>query len=293
MDFADILLKRIDGEHELKKPFSALICFSKPKTGIALVKLMIEIVKTKPEKSSIAALNLIDEQQASQIEDEMVYKTQLFSELVEQCEKNRVGVRTFVKKSDDFVNDILATAKELNANLILLGIGNQVLTPDAWQKYVRIKDGEVGETPLKSGGYSLKGVSTLLMRNPVSTGIFIENNFNIPRNIFTPLLHKDDVSVFPYLFQLAQLTHVKVTVWDAIGIIETDAKVQKIYQYILKKTDNRVVLWDNDKKIDSSFINNQDLVIIGITGWDKLIGTSIPWVNTLPSTLIIKEDPKN
>ncbi len=292
MDFADILLKRLDGENELKKPIKALICFSKPKTGVALGKLIVDIVKAKAERSSVTALNLIDEEQAAEIEDEVLYKTQLFSELVDRCEKNKVSIRTFVKKSDDFVNDILAMAKELDCNLILLGIGNQILTPVLWEKYAKIKDSNSEELPQKTGKYGLRGVSTLLMRNPVSTGIFVESNFRSPGQIFTPLLHKDDVSIFPYLFQMAKLPYVKATVWDAIGIIDSDQKVQKIFQYIKKKTDDRVALWDNNKKIDAEFIQKQDLIMIGITGWERLIGSAIPWLNSLPSTLIIKDDSK-
>jgi hypothetical protein len=65
--------------------------------------------------------------------------------------------------------------------------------------------------------------------------------------------------------------------------------MQKLYQYIVKKTDGRVHLWNDDRKIEEDFIRGQDLVIIGVEGWVKLINAPLPWKEVLPSTLIIKD----
>ena len=59
---------------------------------------------------------------------------------------------------------------------------------------------------------------------------------------------------------------------------------------IVKKTDGRVMLWDDDLKIEQDFIQQQDLVIMGIDGWGKLLATALPWTDSLPSTLIIKDN---
>lgn len=46
MEFVDILLKRIEGENELKKSVNALVCFSKVKTGKALGALINKMVRS-------------------------------------------------------------------------------------------------------------------------------------------------------------------------------------------------------------------------------------------------------
>lgn len=295
MDFVDILLKRLDSENELKRPIHALICFSKPETGKALGILANELVKSRTVKPAITALHLIDEEQKRSIENIDAYKNELFADIVAESERNKVTIRTFIKTSDCFAEDILKTSEEQGCNIVLLGIGSKVFNSKLWEKYRKLKgESEISEEIIfehfaPGEARSLRNVSSLLTRNPVASGVFINNGFKEPRNIFVPILDKEDVHIFTYLYQIATKENVSVTVWDAIGITQSNSKVQKLYQYITKKTDNRVKLWNNNKKIGEDFISMQDLIIIGIEAWDKLISAPLSWTSSLPSTLIIKD----
>ncbi|WP_436417755.1 hypothetical protein KCV26_00710 [Petrimonas sulfuriphila] len=295
MEFVDILLKRIEGENELKRPVNALICFSKVKTGKALGALMNKMVRFRPDKSSVTFLNLIDAEQAKHIQDENTYKSELFSDIIQLSEANKLSVRTFVKQSENYVEDILRTADEYNCNLVLLGIGSSVFNSSLWHKYLKLREeNNLPEAALQQldekAASSLNNVSTLLARNKLSTGIFVENNYLDANQLFVPILYKEDAYSFPYFYQMAKNTDVTVTVWDAIGLMESDQKFQKLFQFIAKKTDGRVKLWDNNKKIELNFIQQQDLMIIGFNGWEKLIGSPLSWTHCLPSVLIIKDN---
>jgi len=295
MEFVDILLKRIEGENELKRPVNALICFSKVKTGKALGALMNKMVRFRPDKSSVTLLNLIDAEQAKHIQDENTYKSELFSDIIQLSEANKLSVRTFVKQSENYVEDILRTAEEYNCNLVLLGIGSSVFNSSLWHKYLKLReDNNLPEAALQQldekAASSLNNVSTLLARNKLSTGIFVENNYLDANQLFVPILYKEDAYSFPYFYQMAKNPDVTVTVWDAIGLMESDQKFQKLFQFIAKKTDGRVKLWDNNKKIELNFIQQQDLMIIGFNGWEKLIGSPLSWTHCLPSVLIIKDN---
>lgn len=295
MEFVDILLKRIEGENELKRPVNALICFSKVKTGKALGALMNKMVRFRPDKSSVTLLNLIDAEQAKHIQDENTYKSELFSDIIQLSEANKLSVRTFVKQSENYVEDILRTAEEYNCNLVLLGIGSSVFNSSLWHKYLKLReDNKLPEAVLQQldekAASSLNNVSTLLARNKLSTGIFVENNYLDANQLFVPILYKEDAYSFPYFYQMAKNPDVTVTVWDAIGLMESDQKFQKLFQFIAKKTDGRVKLWDNNKKIELNFIQQQDLMIIGFNGWEKLIGSPLSWTHCLPSVLIIKDN---
>lgn len=295
MEFVDILLKRIEGENELKRPVNALICFSKVKTGKALGALMNKMVRFRPDKSSVTLLNLIDAEQAKHIQDENTYKSELFSDIIQLSEANKLSVRTFVKQSENYVEDILRTADEYNCNLVLLGIGSSVFNSSLWHKYLKLREeNNLPEAALQQldekAASSLNNVSTLLARNKLSTGIFVENNYLDANQLFVPILYKEDAYSFPYFYQIAKNPDVTVTVWDAIGLMESDQKFQKLFQFIAKKTDGRVKLWDNNKKIELNFIQQQDLMIIGFNGWEKLIGSPLSWTHCLPSVLIIKDN---
>ncbi|HBG40317.1 MAG TPA: hypothetical protein DDZ96_03020 [Porphyromonadaceae bacterium] len=294
MDLADNIINKIDLDAELKSPVNALICFSKPQTGNALGILINEILAAKPDKSSITAVHLIDEVQAQHIGDIEVYKNELFSQIIAECEHNHITIRTFIKTSDDFVDDILHIAEEQDCNLLLLGIGSNVFNKNLWKKYMMLKSNPVNSEDYINEQFevkearSLKNVSSLLQRNQNVTAVFIDNGFNGSRKVFIPVLDKEDTYIFPYVYQLSLKPEVSIMIWDAIGILQ-NSSIQKMYQYIVKKSDGRVALWNNNKKIEYEFIRNQDLMIIGIQGWDKLISSALPWTTTLPSTLIIKK----
>lgn len=297
MEFADIIIKRIEGETELKKPVNVLICFSETRIGKALGTLINKMARFKPDKSAITLLNLIDSEQASQIEDENIYKSELFSDIIKLSELNKISIRTFVKQSENYVEDILRTAEEYNCNLILLGIGSTVFNSALWSKYMQLKeDIALNSEEDNSQQFdeqtktSLDNVSTLLTRSKVSTGIFVENNYSDVKNLFVPILNKKDAFAFPYFYQMAKNPDISAMVWDAIGLMENEQKFQKLFQFVTKKTDGRVKLWDNNKKIDLSFIQQQDLMIIGYDGWEKLINSPLSWTHYLPSVLIINDN---
>lgn len=295
MEPADILLKKIANESDLQKPINVLICFANPKTAKALMILAGELIRQNPEKSAVTALHLMDKEEAKKIENFEVYKSELFADFLALGEKTKAQVRTFVKTSENFVDDILITAEEQQSNLILAGIGENVFNTLQWERYKSLKSNpDTTETDIcqhfgKVQARSLHNISSLLSRNPRTTGILSDKGMRDIERVFVPILDPDDVHVFTYIYLVAQKENVKVMIWDAMGLVETHPSVKKLYQFINRKTDGKVYVWDNEKKIDISFIHQQDLVIMGINGWEKLIDSAISWTTSLPSTLIIKE----
>jgi hypothetical protein len=128
-------------------------------------------------------------------------------------------------------------------------------------------------------------------RNPVASGLLLDQGLGSLSKIFVPILCPADVQVLPYvLFRFAEKEPIELMVWDAIGILTSDSKVQKFYQLIGKKIEGKVMQWDGDLKIDRAFIQRQDLVIMGASGWTKLLAAGLPWIDALPSVLILKDN---
>lgn len=297
MDLADLLLNRFNGEAEMKKNNSALICFSTLETGRALCGLAAQIIRSKSEKSSITLLYFIDKTEEIQLQQEMdEYKHTIISDILPADEKEKITLRLFILSSTDYDTEIIRVSEEQKSNLILLGVNNSKFNSNILRKYVQLKnDPRNSDTFIfdqfeENEARNLKSIVDLFNRNMISTGLFIDSGSAVQlRKIFIPILHKCDIHIFTYLYRIAQQEGVKIMIWDAIGIIQSDAKMQKLYQFITKKTEGKIYLWNNDKKIGCDFIKEQDLVIIGTEGWSKLICTPLLWTDCLPSTLIIKE----
>lgn len=303
MDLIDVFMKRVDGDADLKRPINALICFSRPRTGLDLCMLASEMIKSKSVASSIVALHLMKEEEAASIENMEKYKADFFEEIIAICERKGITIRTFAKVSDDFVSDIMETEETYDCNLLLIGFGKQVFSPTLWEKYLNLQDGNIRmmqenashDEVDRKRKKALTDISSLLSRNKQPTGIFVDNDFHDVDRVFIPILDKKDIHIFRFVNRLSFREKTSVIVWDAIGIIDADPRMKKLYQSLHKRTEGRLRLWNIDEKIEYEFIRRQDLIIIGVEGWSKLISSAISWAHSLPSTLIIKdiENKKN
>ncbi|MDD2477282.1 MAG: hypothetical protein PHI32_15395 [Dysgonamonadaceae bacterium] len=291
MALIDKFLKKTLNDQESENPLNILVCFSKPETGKSLCKIANYFMQSKLKNEQIASLHLLEKDEYDKIDNIETFKASLYDGVMQECRKGSAMVRTFVKSSDDFVSEILSTSNELDCNLVLIGIGKTVFTPQLWGTYQKFQaykgSSECSEAPLDT--LSSKGVSSLLERNNKTTGIFIDHNLDTINDIFIPILDKSDIHIFDYIKRLAEKTSAKITIWDAIGIIESVPELKKVFSNMQRSNDERVSLWDNSKKIAYDFIKQQDLIIIGFDGWVKLISSAITWSHSLQSTLIIRK----
>lgn len=288
-------LKKTLVEQESEDPLNILVSFAKPETGTALCKIANYFMNPKIKNEQITSLHLMEKTEYDKIENIEEYKSSLYSEIIEECRKSNALVRTFIKSSDDFVTEILSTSADQNCNLVLIGIGNTVFTPQLWGSYQKFKAYQGAPQTIDSSldKLSYKGVSSLLERNNSTTGIFIDHNLETINQIFIPILDKSDIYIFDYVKRLAEKSIAKITIWDAIGVIDSMPELRKIFQTTQKNMEEKVSLWDNSKKIDYDFIKQQDLVVISFEGWTKLISSAITWSHSLPSTLIIRKKYHN
>lgn len=299
MDFVDILLNRIDGESQQKKPGHALVCFTRLETGKRLNSLASSILLSRADKSSITLMYFIDNKEELMRKEQIeVYQNRILADFIPKGEKSKITMRLFISESGDYLSAIQNMEDEQHVNLLLIGLCPDEINIRTAEKYGQLmSDQPDTETAILSQfgekeTVMLKNVSALLNHNKVPTGIFLDNGLGETTRIFIPVLCKADMHIFAFVYQAAQKENVQIMVWDAVGIIQSEPKMQKLYQFIVKKSDGRVHLWDDNKKIEHDFIRHQDLVIIGFEGWRKLVGAPLPWRNELPSTLIIKE-PSN
>lgn len=291
MALIDKFLKRTLFEQESDPPLNILVCFSKHDTGVALCRVANYLMHSKSKDEQIASLHLLEKEEYDKIENIEEYKASLYDGIIEECRKGTAMVRTFIKPSEDFVGEILSTSEKLNSNLVLVGIGQTVLTPQLWGSYQKFaaNQGAAQDTEDTLDTISHKGVTSLLERNEKTTGIFIDHGLDTIDNVFIPILDKVDIHIFDYIKRLAEKTTAKITLWDAIGVIDSVPDLKKAFYLMQKNAAGSVCMWDNSKKIDYDYIKQQDLVVMGFEGWTKLISSAITWSHSLRSTLIIRK----
>lgn len=296
MEFVDILLKRFDGDSELRKATNALVCFSSPETGKKLAQLTYQMVMTRSEGSSMALLYFINSNQEEITPEEMSrLQSKISSDFMPKSEKEKITLRTFISDEEKHMVQIGKMIEEQGSNLMIRGISSHELSISQVELYSQLRRDPANpvqnilmQFPARESEI-LQELTAMMGDNRIPTALFIDNNMQEAKKIFMPLLCDSDIHLFTYLYHLAQPEGMEIMVWDAIGIIDTEPRIQRVFQYILKKSDGKVHLWNNVRKIEESFIRKQDLIVTGVGGWSRLTNTPLPWKEQLPSLLIIKE----
>jgi hypothetical protein len=279
-------------------PVNQLICFVDTDTGIKLCELSAKLI-SRTHESSITLLQLMNKEQTAGIDNFEKYKNDTFQSTIELCKNRGITIRIFVKISENFLDDIVNMIDEFGYNFRSIGIHRQIIDDSAWPQNMNLQNNE-SPTDWKTSNANdddvvakkndiVEKLSSLLNRVMIMTGIFINKDFEKMNHIFIPLLDNKDIPLFRFVNSFSTKEVSSVITWDAVGIIENNPDLKKMYRDKLRSSDGKFTLWDTNKKIDCNFIEQQDLMIIGLESWCKLIGTALSWFHALPSTLIIKD----
>jgi hypothetical protein len=76
-------------------------------------------------------------------------------------------------------------------------------------------------------------------------------------------------------------------VLDADGSIKNSAEIKETIRIIEHNVPNHIKLL-NQRKLEKEFLQQQDLMIISVDSWKKLVESRSIWLNHTPSLLIIK-----
>lgn len=280
----------------IKASVHALVCFDNIQTAKAMSETAAYLAFSGPENSSITFIHLIDEDvDPGYSVNEDDYQSDAFKSLVAKFDRNKFSVRTFIKKASDYIAEIKKITKEQNFNLLIYGMSNENISPSLCSRLSRLKgDPKISETEIKeqfkpNEWFMMNRATELFNMNPVATYLFINNNIKELNRFFVPILCATDVNLLSNtITRLARKEGAEIMIWDAIGVIEKDQKVQKIYNNLQRINETKVSLWDIDKKIETGFILQQDICVLSVEGWNKLLRTNLPWIEKLPTTLIIK-----
>lgn len=74
---------------------------------------------------------------------------------------------------------------------------------------------------------------------------------------------------------------------DVIGQKRNNREIQEAIRSIEQIAPNHIMMMQ-ERTIKKEFLENQDLMIISLASWKKLIDSQSIWLNNTPSVLIIK-----
>lgn len=154
-------------------------------------------------------------------------------------------------------------------NYLLTKLGNQ----KKWSKMLM--------APLE------EGTRTIVSKSDMPVGIFIDKGLVSMRNIFVPILSEDDIFMGEFMERLAQNSYVRITLWDAIGLVDNSIDFIKSVRAIKAVNPYLFQLWNNNILVDADILNKQDLIFISLNSWIELDDKNPKLMKDAPSTLVM------
>ena len=281
--------------------FKVLISFGNPESGKSLLKLAHSLVKKLNGNASITAMHLAPTNELHHYNVEE-YERESFIPIIEESENLQQKVTTLFKASNNIDSEISEVANKGDYDLLLVGVGQSIFEGSLLGSILgfttkiinpeNILNQVTGKESLFSSSSFDKRTLNILNKSKVPVGFFVNNNFSIPESIFMPIFSEKDIFLIDYAQKLINNSGSQVTLLDVTDIIKKNIELKEKIRAIEQRAPNHInVLSGNvvDKEF-LKFLNSQNLMIISIESWQKLIDSNnSQWLANLPSTLILKE----
>jgi Kef-type K+ transport system membrane component KefB len=277
--------------------YKILVSFSNPESGKTLLKLANGLTKKLNSNASLTALHLspTNELHHYNIEE---YEKEIFDPIIEESQQLNQKVTTIFKASNDINYEVADTANKGDYDLLLVGLSESIFQGSLLGKVLgfttRIINPEkllntvTGKEKLFDNSPFDESTKLILSRTHVPVGILIDKNLTKVDRIFIPIFDVKDAYLVNYAQKLIHNSGAQVVVLDAAGEIKNNSETKEKIRAIEQNAPNHITL-QNQRIIEKTFLQQQDMMIISLASWKKLVETKSVWLSDIPSTLIISE----
>ncbi|MCG2611879.1 cation:proton antiporter [Flavobacterium sp. SM15] len=296
--------KQDDVPQEVKQTskYKILFSFASPQSGRTLLKLANDLTKKLNNNAVLTGMHLtpVDELHHYDTEE---YEKESFKEVVDESEVLNRKITTLFKASTDIDSEIAMVANKGDYDLLLIGLGESIYEGTLLGKLLGfttriINPGKLlntvtgrGENLFDSSPFDDR-TKFILSKTTIPVGILIDKNFSKADRVFIPVFDAKDSVLINYAQKLIHNSGAQIVILDAAGQIKNNAEMKEKIRAIEQNAPNHITL-QNQRVIEKDFLKSQDLMIISIDSWKKLLETKSLWLSDIPSTLIISDKSLN
>jgi Kef-type K+ transport system membrane component KefB len=291
---------------EIPKPpkdiskYKILVSFGTAETGKTLLKLANGLTKKSSNTASLTAMHLSPTNELHHYNLEE-YEKEVFDPIIEESKELNQEVDTLFKASNDINFEIADQANKGEYDLLLVGLSESIFQGSLLGKVLgfttRIINPEkllntvTGKEKLFDNSPFDESTKLILSRAHVPVGILINKDLEKIERIFIPVFDITDTFLLNYAQKLIQNSGAQVVVLDAAGQIQNNFEVKGKINSIEQSAPNHIT-FQNQRIVEKTFLQQQDVMIISLESWKKLVATKSVWLSDIPSTLIISEKKK-
>jgi len=128
----------------------------------------------------------------------------------------------------------------------------------------------------------------ILAHRVVPVGILLDKDLVKTDRVFIPIFDIKDAFLINYAQKLISNSDAQVTIFDANGEVN-NSEIKELIRVIEQNAPNHINLL-KQSIIEKELLLQQDLMIISLESWKRLVEKQAVWLANTPSVLIISED---
>lgn len=276
--------------------YKVLVSFDSPEGGKTLLKLANSFVRQLRGNAMVTAMHVLpsDEIHTFNLEE---YEKENFKPIIAEAETLNQKVTTLFRATTDMDSDISIVANKGEFDLVLIDIGQSIFEGTLLGKILgfttRIINPEsllntfTGKEKLFENSPFDEKTQHILSKTQASVGILVNKEFKGTDRVFVTIFDAADAFLIEFAQKLISSSGSQVTVLDADGSIRNNPQIKEAIRSIEHTAPNHITLM-NERKLEKDFLQEQDLMIISVESWKKLVESRSTWLNNTPSLLIVK-----
>jgi Kef-type K+ transport system membrane component KefB len=277
--------------------YNVLLSFGNSDTGKSLLLLAHSLVKKQNNETSVTAMHLTPSSELNHYNAE-VYEKESFGPIIQESERLNQNVTTLFKATINIESDIIEVANKGNYDLLLIGSGSSIFEGSLLGKVfgfttrivnpTSIINKVTGKEKLFSSTPFEDTTKSVLLNSHIPVGILMDKGKGLTaiNTVFVFMFDEKDAFLLTYAKRLAVNGDVRVQLLDASGSDSVEYK-NKVTA-LSKELPGQVKLL-NHKTLSKESLKNQDLMLVSLDSWSKLVDSQSVFLNDRPATLIIRE----
>jgi len=276
--------------------FKILLSFGNNEKGKSLLKLANSLVKKQKDNSNITTLHLSlsDEVHSYNLQD---YEKETFEPIIEEAKLLNQDITTIFKSTIDIESDIADIASRGEYDLVLVGLGKSIFEGSLLGKILgfttriinpdRLLDKFTGKEGLFANSPFDDRTRLVISKTKKPLGILIDKDLIDIEEVFIPIFGIEDAFLVDYAQKLIYNNDSKVTVLEINDQVKNNFIIENAIT-TLENTYPNAISIISEGEMKAGFLAKQDLMVISLESWKKLVDAQSVWLSTIPSVLIIK-----
>ncbi|APU98037.1 cation:proton antiporter [Sphingobacterium siyangense] len=276
-----------------KSKFKILLSFAKSNTGISLLYLADALTLKSKKNAEITALHIEPSNELHHYEVE-TQELDSFREIKQVAQQLEQPIQTVFKISSDIDSEIVQTSNERDQDLLLLGVSESIYEGSLLGRFLDFTTRIVNPEKLFHTVTNAESPFTTFDRNQqinakvnAMVGILIDKDFVKAKRVIVPVVLKNDEFLCEMIQRLIQHSDAQIIVWDLNQVLRNTAGFKEKLRQLEQLVPNHLTI--TERELNREAWQEQDLMLISLPSWNKIVNKKVHWLPFTPSTLLMAD----